>query len=163
MAIQFDRDGLGRIRYRGTGLSECSRIEEKRYQVLEMPYAVVEWVERYVIFPPLPPYVEDDEEVSRPQTCPRCWRLIVVSDPGFSYCTNCFGVLCVTDALEILQVTPHPFHCPDCHGALEEKDCESTGDGYVFCHLCGCLFIGSDVQPDGVQLVGPGEDEFWPY
>lgn len=134
------------------------------FTLLELPYAHPgEWIWDRIVTPPIPPYVEDDEEGSDLQSCPQCRRLIQVCEPGLSYCTNCFGVLCVTDALEILQGTPHPFHCPGCFGELEEGDYETWVDGYLCCHLCGGLFTRNIEQPDGVQLVAPGEEEFWPF
>lgn len=133
------------------------------FTLLELPYTHPgELFDYRIVTPPIPPYVADDEEESTRQTCPQCQRLIRVCDAGLSYCTNCFGLLCVTDAWEILQVKPHPLQCPGCFGDLEEGDYETWDDGYLCCHLCGGLFAGRDAEPDGVQMVVPGKEEFWP-
>ncbi|MBI1249213.1 hypothetical protein GC197_15380 [bacterium] len=114
------------------------------------------------VLPPIPPYVPDDESGSGIQPCSRCFRLIEVGDPGFSYCTNCFGVIVVDANLVILQAGCQWFICPVCEEHLSEDDFEHWQTGDLSCPTCGCKMTWQQFESGGFQLLEPGEEELWP-
>jgi len=116
----------------------------------------------WVTFPPLLPYVPDEEVVSELQECPQCRGSIHVSEAGFTYCTKCMGLICANGQLEILRSMPEFVRCPECLGHLEEDDYDSWEVGVLCCHLCGNAMDWRHLDPDGVQILTPVEEVFWP-
>ncbi|WDI40340.1 hypothetical protein [Bremerella sp. P1] len=116
----------------------------------------------WIFSPPLIPYVPEEEIVSRLQQCPQCQGVICVSEPGFTYCTRCIGLICVSEQLEILQPSSYGLQCPQCLGHLEEDDFDSWEVGILCCHLCGNVMDWKHLSPDGLQVLTPGEEVFWP-